>query len=107
MVIYYNHSKGTRKGEKNMIKVKAWMADQIRNEIAKYHWMPVFEYWTDSNGIEQAHNMDDDSYTFVGAVVQESEKSYKVELEVETEGFRGVAKPFTRWIPKSQVLAIA
>lgn len=90
-----------------MIKVKEWMGEQIKDEMRKYHWMPVFEYWTDKNGIDQALNLDDHSYTFVGKMVQESEKAYKVELEVETEGFHGVAKSFTRWIPKSQTLEIA
>lgn len=88
----------------NSIKLKSWMANQIRNEMAKYHWMPVFKYWISPNGIEQAHNLDNDSYEFVGKVVQETEKAYKVEFEVETEGFRGVKKPFTKWVPKSQTL---
>ncbi len=90
-----------------MIKVKEWMAWQIREDMNKYHWAPVFKYWTSPEGIEKAQDETDNSYTFVGKVVGESEKAYKVELEVETVNFRGAAKPFTRWIPKSQVISIA
>lgn len=89
-----------------MIKVKEWIASQIKADMSKYHWMPVYNYNT-INGIEQTYNPEDDSYTFIGKVVAESEKAYKVELEAQTENFSSVKKPFTKWIPKSQVINIA
>lgn len=87
-----------------MIKVKEWKATQIKMDMAKYHWMPVYEYTT-VNGIEQAYNPEDESYTFIGEILSESEKAYKVELETQTESFGATGKTFTCWIPKSVVLA--
>lgn len=87
-----------------MIKIREWKANEIKNDMAKYHWMPVYKYWTSPEGIEQAYNREEGSYTFEGEIVAESEKAYKIELETETEGFRATGKAFRCWIPKSVVL---
>ncbi len=80
------------------ITVKPWLFDKLSDEMRRYHFLLVCEY-TDVNGLSMA----DHSKLRVEEVLAETEKAYKVKLDVETEN-AGHPRTYTAWLPKSAII---
>lgn len=79
------------------ITVKSWLFDKLSDEMRRYHFLLVCEY-TDVNGLSMA----DHSKLRVEEVIAETEKAYKVKLDVET--VNGNPRTYTAWLPKSAII---
>ena len=90
------------------ITVKRWIGDQKYDEMKAYNRAPELVYAQTEQG-EYYANTENDTITMVVLnVLKESAKAVQVELETKdfnTGDF--VAKKWTTWFPKSQIVALA
>jgi len=86
------------------ITVRRWIGDQKYDEMKRYNRAPEFIY---TNGYYA--DIENDTITMVVLnVLKETAKAVQVELEtmdLNTDEY--VAKKWTTWFPKSQIVAMA
>ncbi len=84
------------------ITVKRWLAEQKREEMAKYNLAPTFVYHNDF-----WVNIEDDTVTMnVVEVLKETEKAVQLAMDCETRAGMNGHEPFTMWFPKSQIIKL-
>lgn len=84
------------------VTVKRWVADQKREEMAKYHLDGCFEY-VDGYYADTKN----DTVTFMAVeVLKETEKAIQIALECETLIGMNGHEPYKAWFPKSQIVSI-
>ena len=89
------------------ITVKRWIGDQKFNEMKACNKAPEFVYAETEQGEYYADTEKDTITMVVLNVLQESAKAVQVELEtmdLNTDEY--VAKKWTTWFPKSQIVAM-
>lgn len=85
------------------VTVKRWLAEQKREEMAKYNLAPTFEY-VDGYWV----NREDDTVTMnVVEVLKETEKAIQLSMDCETRTGMNAHDPFAMWFPKSQIIELA
>lgn len=90
------------------ITVKRWIGDQKYDEMKAYNRAPEFVYAQTEQGEYYADTENDTITMVVLNILKESAKAVQVELETKdlnTGDF--VAKKWTTWFPKSQIVALA
>lgn len=90
------------------ITVKRWIGDQKYDEMKAYNRAPEFVYAQTEQGKYYADTENDTITMVVLNVLKESAKAVQVELEtldLNTDEY--VAKKWTAWFPKSQIVALA
>lgn len=84
------------------VTVKRWLAEQKREEMAKYHLAPTFEY-VDGYWV----NLEDETVTMnVVKVLKETEKAIQLSMDCETLIGMNAHDPFAMWFPKSQIIKL-
>ena len=96
-----------REDTKMTITVKRWIGDQKYDEMKAYNRAPEFVYAETEQGKYYADTENDTITMVVLNVLKESAKAVQVELEtmnLNTDEY--VAKKWTTWFPKSQIVAM-
>ena len=78
--------------------VKSWKVEQIAQDILKYNWALVRNYY-----YKDSETMEDDAKLDVLNVVKETEKAMQVIVRCVTVGSE-MDREYTTWIPKSCII---
>lgn len=91
------------------ITVKRWIGDQKYDEMKAYNRAPEFVYVEDEEQGRYYADTKNDTITMVVLnVIKETAKAVQVELETmnfSTDEY--VAKKWTTWFPKSQIVELS